>query len=59
MFSIIATLIYDCCFGLKRQPEKKSARELIVDLEVMAEEELEKLFSYYSNKRKRNNLACC
>ena len=60
MISIIARGLYDCiyycCGGRPQQLQRKTTREILDDLEELAEEELGRVLSYYAHKRK---LFCC
>ena len=60
MISLIARGIYDCiyycCIGRPQPPQRKSTREILDDLEELAEEEVGIILTYYSQKQK---LCCC
>ena len=63
MFSIIARGLYDCiyycCVGRPQQLQRKTTREIIDDLEELAEEELGRVLSYYANNPNNRKLLCC
>ena len=61
MIGIIARGLYDCiyyCCGGRQQPQRKSTREILDDLEELAEEEIGRVISHLATTR-RPRLSCC
>ena len=62
MLNIIARGLYDCiyycCVGRPQQPQRKSTREILDDLEELAEEEVGRVLSRLAAAR-RPGLSCC
>ena len=65
MLSLIARGLYDCiyycCVGRPQQPQRKSTREILDDLEELAEEEVGRVLSHLAaaTTRRRPGLSCC
>ncbi len=62
MISIIARGLYDCiyycCGGRPQQQQRKTTREILDDLEELAEEEIGKVLSHLAATR-HPRLSCC
>jgi hypothetical protein len=62
MISIIARGLYDCiyycCGGRPQQLQRKTTREILDDLEELAEEEIGRVLSHLAATR-RPRLSCC
>jgi hypothetical protein len=62
MLSLIARGLYDCiyycCVGRQQQLERKTTREILDDLEELAEEEIGRVLSHLAATR-RPRLSCC
>jgi hypothetical protein len=62
MLSLIARGLYDCihycCVGRPQPPQRKTTREILDDLEELAEEEVGRVLSHLTAAR-RPGLSCC